>query len=185
MLTRWIWPSQAAAGAVELVHRKTRSIFTWQCRLFTEHNIFLVDTTRFLSTLWTETKKRSWLLISHNALNPIGQIYALFVGEFYSWRIHEKNVFFSQWHRRLGRQNPIWLLPTVVEPMTFWLLVQMLHQWATGETWRAKDRGEYGHSFILGVEKRLTATHFSNFSTELMWLKKDGSHRSPEKKINQ
>ena len=140
MLTRWIGPSQTAAGAVELVHRKTRGIFTWQCRLFTDHNIFLVDRTRFLSTLWTETKKRSRLLISHNALNPIGQIYALFLGEFYSWRIHEKNVFFSQWHRRLGRQNPIWLLPTVVEPMTFWLLVQMLHQWATGETWRAKDR---------------------------------------------
>ena len=40
MLTRWIGPSQAAAGAVELVHRQTRGIFTWQCRLFTDHKIF-------------------------------------------------------------------------------------------------------------------------------------------------
>ena len=87
-----------------------------------------------------DINKRSQLLISNNAINPKGQIYALLVGEFYSWWIHEKNVFFSQWHRWLGRQNPILLLPTVVEPMTFWLLVQMLHQWATGETWRAKDR---------------------------------------------
>ena len=45
-----------------------------------------------------------------------------------------KKLFFSQSHRQLG--SKIRLLPTGVEPMTFWLLdVQMLYYSATRDCW--------------------------------------------------
>ena len=51
----------------------------------------------------------------------------------YQWHLR-KMIFLSQWHSQLERI--IWVLPTKVEPMTFWLLVQMLYHWATGDSWK-------------------------------------------------
>ena len=46
-----------------------------------------------------------------------------------------KMFFFSQWHRRLGRNNQS--IPDRVKPMTFWVLDQMLHHWDTGSLLRS------------------------------------------------
>ena len=35
-------------------------------------------------------------------------------------------------------EEKIRVLPTRVEPMTFWLLVQMLYHWATGDLWELR-----------------------------------------------
>ena len=44
-------------------------------------------------------------------------------------RIYEKDVF--SFVAKAARKKKLWVLQNAVEPMSFWLLVQMLYHWAT------------------------------------------------------
>ena len=48
-------------------------------------------------------------------------------------RIYEKDVF--SFVAKTARKKKLWVLQNAVEPMSFWLLVQMLYHWATRYSW--------------------------------------------------